>query len=250
MNRAFLDQYHYIERNHWWFRVRGQIISDLTQRFLYKARRPDILNVGAATGRSTELLQAFGRVRSLEYDQPCVDYCREVLQLDVVQGSITALPYDDASFSLVCAFDVVEHVEDDQLAVSELIRVCKPGGIVFVTVPAFMSLWSEHDEVNLHFRRYRKKELQELFVGGRILRSTYFNTLLFPPIWLARRLGQLLRHRDATPKPDNEWMQHPITDKLFGGIFSIERLLLKYINLPVGVSLAVIWRKEEKNSRN
>ena len=245
MNRAFLDQYHYIERNHWWFRVRGRIIADLIRRNMSMASHPEILNVGAATGRSTELLQSFGQVQSLEYDQPCVDYCREILHLDVIQGSITALPYADASFDLVCAFDVVEHVSDDKLAVSELMRVCKPGGLVFVTVPAFMSLWSEHDEVNFHYRRYRKNQLIGMFSNGKLHRSTYFNTLLFPPIWVARRLGRLMKRKHSAPKPDNEWMQHPFTDKLFGAIFSLERLLLCLINQPFGVSLAVIWKKNE-----
>ena len=250
MNRAFLDQYHRIEREHWWFRVRGRLLSDMAGAVVAPAPRPEILNVGAATGRSTELLQAFGQVHSLEYDQHCVDYCRDVLNLDVIQGSITALPYPNGSFDLVCAFDVVEHVEDDQRAVSELIRVCKPGGYVIVTVPAFMSLWSDHDVVNAHFRRYRKGQLRALFTEGTAVRSTFFNTLLFPPIWLARRLGRLLKRPDTPPKPDNEWMQHPLTDKLFGSIFSIERPLLRKVNLPFGVSLAVVWRKEEKKYDN
>lgn len=246
MERTFLDSYRRIELEHWWFQVRSRIITDQL-KYLFGHNHPiQILNVGAATGASTELLQGFGAVSSLEYDQTCVDFCREVLKLDVIQGSITALPYADASFDLVCAFDVVEHVEDDQKAVEELIRVCKPGGLVYVTVPAFMSLWSDHDVVNFHHRRYRKRQLLALFDQGSLVRSTYFNTLLFPPIWMARRLGGWLKRSGAAPKPDNEWMQHPLTDFLFGNIFSMERPLLRIFNMPFGVSLAVVWRKEEK----
>ena len=244
MERSFLDKYRQIEREHWWFRVRSCIITDQLQFLLKGSPSMQILNVGAATGASTEMLQPFGEVSSLEYDQPCVDYCRKVLNLDVIQGSITALPYADASFDLVCAFDVVEHVEDDRLAVSELIRVCKPGGHVYVTVPAYMSLWSDHDVVNNHFRRYQRAELLALFNAGTLLRSTYFNTLLFPLIWLARQLGNMFKRNGAAPKPDNEWMQHPLTDRLFGGIFSLERPLLQRMNLPFGVSLALIWKKK------
>jgi SAM-dependent methyltransferase len=246
MERIFLDSYRRIELEHWWFRVRSRLITDQLKDLFGQKPTMQILNVGAATGASTEMLQGFGKVSSLEYDQPCVDFCREVLKLDVIQGSITSLPYADASFDLVCAFDVVEHVEDDQQAVDELLRVCKPGGIVYVTVPAFMSLWSDHDVVNLHYRRYRKARLLALFSQGNLRRTTYFNTLLFPPIWLARRLGGWLKPRDTSPKPDNEWMQHPITDFLFGFIFSLERPLLRLFNMPFGVSLAVIWRKEDK----
>ena len=246
MERTFLDNYRRIELDHWWFRVRSGIITDQLKDLFRQKQPMQILNVGAATGASTEMLQGFGKVSSLEYDQPCVDFCREVLKLDVIQGSITSLPYVDDSFDLVCAFDVVEHVEDDQKAVDELLRVCKPGGIVYVTVPAFMSLWSGHDVVNLHHRRYRKPGLLSLFSQGSLRRTTYFNTLLFPPIWLARRVGAWLKPRDEAPKPDNEWMQHPITNFLFGFIFSMERPLLRLFNMPFGVSLAVIWRKENK----
>jgi 2-polyprenyl-3-methyl-5-hydroxy-6-metoxy-1,4-benzoquinol methylase len=248
MNRAFLDQYHRIEREHWWFRVRGRLLSDMARTVIPSSSRPEILNVGAATGRSTELLQSFGRVTSLEYDQPCVDYCRDVLKLDVMQGSITELPYAEESFDLVCAFDVVEHVEDDTKAVEELLRVCKPGGLVFMTVPAYMSLWSDHDVVNLHFRRYQKSQLLQLFSQGKLLRATHFNTLLFPMIWLARRLGRLFKRRSSSLKPDNEWLQHPVTDWLFGTIFSLERPLLRNTDLPFGVSLAVIWKKNENHA--
>jgi SAM-dependent methyltransferase len=247
MERSFLDKYHRIEREHWWFRVRGSIIGDLISGYSGTGEEKKILNVGAATGRSTEILQPFGRVKSLEFDGPSYEYCRDILKLDIVQGSVTELPFEDDSFDLVCAFDVIEHVEDDGLAVRELIRVCKPGGIVFVTVPAFMSLWSVHDEVNLHYRRYRKDGLQLLFTGGRILRTTYFNTLLFPLIWIARSLGNKTGRGGKNTKPDNEWMQSRLTDFLFGSIFSMERPLLKNMNLPFGVSLALLWNKDKKH---
>lgn len=253
MERSFLDKYHQIERNHWWFRVRGFILTDLISGYIRKGAKKHILNVGAATGRSTELLQPFGEVKSLEFDGPSCEYCREILKLDIVQGSVTELPFTDNSFDLVCAFDVIEHVEDDALAVRELMRVCKPGGIVFVTVPAFMSLWSSHDEVNFHYRRYQKNVLQSLFSGGRILRTTYFNTLLFPLIWVVRKLGNLTGRRNKVAKPDNEWMQSKLTDTIFGAIFSLERPLLHNIDFPLGVSLAMLYEKKEidglKNGR-
>jgi SAM-dependent methyltransferase len=248
MERTFLDKYHQIEREHWWFRVRASIIGDLITGCQGIGEQKRILNVGAATGRSTEILQPFGQVKSLEFDGPSYEYCRDILKLDIVQGSITELPFENDSFDLVCAFDVIEHVEDDRLAVSELMRVCKPGGIVFVTVPAFMSLWSAHDEINLHYRRYRKKGLQALFSGGRIMRTTYFNTLLFPLIWMARTLGNMVGRTGKVTKPDNEWMQSRLTDLLFGFIFSMERPLIQNINLPFGVSLAVLWEKDKIQS--
>lgn len=241
MERNFLDAYYKLEREHWWFQVRERIIVERLQDMLPKGRKLRILNVGAATGRSTEILQPFGEVQSLEYDVPSYEFCRDALKLSIDNGSILELPYADEQFDLVCAFDVVEHVEDDQKAVQELLRVCKPGGKVFVTVPAFMSLWSTHDLVNQHFRRYTRKDLVSLFLsaGARPERSSYFNFLLFCPIWLVRRLQKLFfsQGRSETLKPDNELAAGGIISKILYRIFDIDRFLLRYFNLPFGVSL-------------
>jgi SAM-dependent methyltransferase len=204
------------------------------------------LNVGAATGRSTEILQPYGKVDSVEYDEPSYRFCKEVLGIDVVRASITELPFPDASYDIVCCFDVIEHVEDDAKAVEELIRVCRPGGAVFLTVPAYMSLWSDHDKVNRHFRRYVKGGLAALFAvhGGQTVRFTYFNSLLFPPIWMVRRLQRIFKGKDGeTARPDNEFMQNPFTDRLFGTVFGWERRLLRHMDFPFGVSLMMVWRK-------
>jgi len=246
MDRHFLDEYRRLEREHWWFRVREGILSDSMERIVAERTGQRILNVGAATGRSTEMLQRFGDVQSIEYDAPSVTYCREVLQLDVVQGSITALPYPDGSFDIVCCFDVIEHIQDDRKGVDELVRVCAPGGIVFLTTNAYMSLWSDHDRINHHFRRYVLPDFEEYLSRhpGAWVRGSYYNTLLFPPIWLVRRMARWLpKKKYEELRPDNEFMQTPLTNAVFGYLFSLERYLLPHMDLPFGVSLMVIWQK-------
>ncbi|MEY2648594.1 MAG: hypothetical protein RL282_1307 [Bacteroidota bacterium] len=247
MDRAFLDVYFKMEREHWWFQVREGIILDQFRKWIFKSQPLKILNVGAATGRSSEILQPFGDVQSIEYDEPSYTFCRENLQMKIDQGSITELPYADASFDAVCAFDVVEHVEDHAAAVANLFRVCKPGGKIFVTVPAFMSLWSNHDVVNHHFRRYTQQQLLELFEahGGQLKRSTYFNFFLFIPIYGVRSLQKILKKKNTDElKPDNEMIESGFINSIFHAIFSFERKLLKKINFPFGVSLLLIWEKK------
>lgn len=246
MDRQLLDKYRQWECEHWWFRVRERILRDGVEDIIRGRRGLRILNVGAATGRSTEILQPFGEVSSIEYDEPSFQYCRDVLKLDIVQASITELPYEDDSFDLVCCFDVIEHVEDDTKGIQELVRVCKPGGTVFLTTSAYMSLWSDHDRLNHHFRRYLMQELEVRFgtSKGRPTRKTYYNALLFPPIWFVRKMQRLLpRKRDEDLKPDNEFLQSPLTDRLFGAIFSLERWLLRIMDFPFGVSIMIVWRK-------
>lgn len=246
MDRSFLDNYYRMEREHWWFRVRESIILDCFRSDIFCGEQINILNVGAATGRSSEMLGSFGQVQSIEYDEPSFRFCRDILKMKIDHGSITSLPYEDNLFNCVCAFDVVEHVEEHELAIKELFRVCKPGGKIFITVPAFMSLWSSHDEVNHHFRRYRKEELFMLFKkqGGRRIRSTYFNFLLFPPIFLVRILQRILVSKAKEElKPDNEIFNSGLINRILGTIFSFERLWLKKFNFPYGVSLLLIWKK-------
>lgn len=246
MDRQLLDKYRQLELEHWWFRVRARILKDVVRDITQGRQGLSILNVGAATGRSTEILQPFGEVRSVEYDEPCYLYCRDVLRLDIVQASVTDLPFEDDSFDLVCCLDVIEHVEDDTKGIQELVRVCKPGGTVFLTTSAYMSLWSDHDRLNHHFRRYLMRELEERFATtkGMAARRTYYNALLFPPIWLVRKIQRLLpEKREEDLKPDNEFLQSPLTDRVFGAIFSLERRLLRIMDFPFGVSMMIVWRK-------
>ena len=140
------------------------------------------------------MLEKYGHVTSLEYDEECCKFVREKCNLDVIHGSMTELPFDDNRFDLVCAFDVVEHIEDDNTAINEMKRVMAPSGDYFLTVPAFMFLWSEHDEINHHFRRYTRGNFKSLLTQQEVKPQYigYFNSLLFIPIALVRLVQKLL----------------------------------------------------------
>ena len=166
MDINYYKEYATLERQHWWFKVRGKIISRLISASIQnKENKPlTILNIGAATGKTSELLSKFGKVTSLEYDQDCCNYANEQFNLTIIHGSILDLPFKDEEFDLVCAFDVIEHVEDDLSGVHEMKRVCKRDGQIVLTVPAYLFLWSHHDIVNHHFRRYTLKSLKDLVI--------------------------------------------------------------------------------------
>ena len=181
MNRDYYNEYYDIERTHWWFKVREKIIIQRLTSILGQRQKLKFLNIGAATGRSTEVLSKLGTVTSLEFDKDCCDFTKSKLGINMINGSITKLPFDSNSFDVVCAFDVIEHVEDQSLAVKEMKRVCKLNGIIYVTVPAFMFLWSHHDEVNQHFRRYTSRTLEDVFKTYKLkkLYLSYFTNLFF-----------------------------------------------------------------------
>ncbi len=249
MDKQYYKEYFEVERNHWWFKARSEILyAYIRQHITRKDRKLKILNVGVATGASSMMLQAFGEVASLEYEQDCIDFIKDQVPISVVQGSILELPYADNSFDLVCAFDVIEHVDDHVLAVQELGRVCSKGGSVLVTVPAFMSLWSEHDEINHHFRRYKRTELKKLFSlkEGSVIFSSYFNAVLFIPIFLARKVSNFFRDKNKKVQSDFEKYKPGLVSKILYQVFKSERKILNAkIRFPFGVSAILHWKKNE-----
>ena len=247
MNRDYYNEYYEIERSHWWFKVRERIIKERLVSFVGSSKHLKLLNIGAATGRSTEMLSEFGTVTSLEFDKECCEFTNSKLGIDIIHGSITALPFDSNYFDIVCAFDVIEHVEDHHLAVKEMKRVCKDGGLIYVTVPAFMSLWSHHDVVNQHFRRYTSKTLESVFIANGLnkLYLTYFNTILFLPIYFFRLLSNNIPSKWIRNESGSDFKikhQSVIINNVLGFIFKMELTLLKITRFPFGVSVLGLWR--------
>lgn len=206
-----------------------------------------ILNVGVATGHTSTLLTKYGEVISVESDEECCVFVKEKLNIDVIHASVTNLPFKDGEFDLVCAFDVIEHVEDDILAVKELKRVCKNGGNVVVSVPALMMLWSQHDVVNQHFRRYRLSKLINLFKdNGKIIYRTYFNFILFPLIATFRILSRSFVRKASKPGSGSDFSVNApsIISGLLYQVFLLEIGFLQVIpRFPIGVSILLCWNK-------
>ena len=277
MEKNYYKEYYHLERNHWWFKARGEMLIDHLRKVLeLPANKPTtqhqslinserlkslaidakqksikILNIGTATGRTSELLKQLGEVESVEYDKDCYEFVRDNLNIPITNASIIELPYADESYDVVVAFDVIEHVEDDQKAVSEMYRVCKKGGVVGVTVPAFMFLWSQHDVVNHHYRRYTSTQLESLFkeqTGLQKIYQSYFNSWLFFPIAAFRALSKILPMKKADNESetasDFAVMKGGTINSVFYHIFKSENFFLKrFIRIPVGVSLISTWKK-------
>jgi SAM-dependent methyltransferase len=152
----------------------------------------------------------------------------------VTLGAGEEMPYDDGTFDLVTAFDVVEHMDDDLAGLKEMRRVLRPGGRVLLFVPTFMFLWGLQDEVSHHRRRYRLPELRRVLeqAGFEIERSTYANITFFLPILFVRQFMRLTGIKAASENTINV----PAFNRVFGAILGAESPLLRYLNLPFGVS--------------
>lgn len=247
MNKEYVQQYVQLEKEHWWFIARKKILHHYISKHV-KGNNYRILNIGAAGGESSRLLGEFGKVVSVENDSYFVDYLQSQ-NIDVVDASILELPFDNNSFDMVCAFDVIEHVENDKAALAEMKRVCVPSGFVFVTVPAFQSLWSRHDVVNDHKRRYNENSLKSLVNKNDELdwiEIAYFNFILFLPVYVARKLSNLFSNRNPAKSDFETFKTGRFLNSVLKRIFSSELFLAKRMRLPWGVSLIGVLQKNKK----
>ena len=255
MEKSYYRKYYDYERKHWWFQTRNNLLMKIIEQNVFTpGKKIKILNVGAGTGFTSELLSKYGEVVSIEYEKSCVEFINETTSLHLIEGSILDLQYADNTFDLVCAFDVIEHVEDDTKAVSEMTRVAKKDGYVFISVPAFQSLWSKHDEINHHYRRYTKAQVLSLFAKENKLQNiyaTYFNTVLFIPIYAARMLNNL-KGKIAGGKTKNlsqsstdfDMASSGLSSKILKWLFSREgSIVSKKYSLPFGVSFTLLTQK-------
>jgi SAM-dependent methyltransferase len=151
------------------------------------------------------------------------------------------LPFAPQSFDLVCAFDVIEHVDEDAASVKALAGLIRPGGYFATTVPGQPWMWSGHDELHHHKRRYRLRAYRRLFeaAGLEVVKASYFNALLFPPIAAIRALKLLLRSKSA----DDDAMPPAPLNGLLAALFAAERHWLRHAALPIGVSIVLIARR-------
>lgn len=242
MDSLLLRQHLELEERHWWFVARRAILLSLLERELPSKTSLDILDAGCGGGATMDYLERYGRVRGMELDAEAVDYNHEKGR-NVLQGLIEKMPFSDGTFDLALALDVIEHVPGDLAALEELHHVLEPGGHLLVTVPALRLLWSAHDVANGHYRRYTVNELRGRVeeVGFRVVRATYFNTLLFPIVLAARMIGRLRRKGAAS---DVEETPEPLNSLLMN-IFSLEAPLVGRARLPLGVSALCLARKPD-----
>jgi SAM-dependent methyltransferase len=229
------------EHGHWWFVGRRKIITALLHKLpLPKGAR--ILEAGCGTGGNLGMLSQFGMVFAFEPDTMALNYSQAKGVGEIRQGSLPHdIPYPAEEFDLVAALDVLEHVDQDMQSLESLLRFVKPGGWLLITVPAFQKLWSAHDVLHHHKRRYSKTQLFALLKNphATVELISYFNTWLFPVAAAARWYKKLLKKQ--TSAEDN--IPPAMINRLFAGIFASERFLLGRVPMPVGLSLVMLVQK-------
>ncbi len=227
-----------VEDRHWWFVARRAIILSLLKNRAHVRDGAEILDAGCGTGATLQAFSQRYRSSGIDVSPIAVEQCRARGLNSVAVGTFEKFPFPDKSFDLIALLDVIEHIDDDVATLQLAGKYLKDGGCILLTVPAFQFLWSKHDDLNQHKRRYTRRVLKERLKksGYTIDFISYYNTLLFP-LALAERLLEKLLHKDASialkilPAPLNV---------IFTQIFGVERWWLRAGSFPFGLSLLAI----------
>lgn len=238
MERVVYQQMAELDDRHWWYRARRRIIADLIRREVSPSKDAQILELGCGTGHNLAMLAGFGHVEGLELDEEARALSEKRLGRRIMSSPLPELgEVPDRHYDLIGAFDVIEHIEDDHAALASIATKLKPGGKFVMTVPAHQWMWSAHDVVNHHKRRYSKSRLKTLVDGSpmKLERVGYFNSLLFPLAVAERGASRLRGKNDADvklpPAPLNAMLEK---------LFETERYLVGRLPLPPGLSLFAV----------
>ncbi|OIR06743.1 ubiquinone biosynthesis O-methyltransferase [mine drainage metagenome] len=242
MDKSLYRLFFQIQKKHWWFVAKKKIVLNLISRYLPETRNQKILDIGCGSGLMLNALENIGQTCGMDMSDDAISFSKEIFGGTIRKGMLPDnIPYDNDSFSLIVALDVIEHVDEDTRALAAIRSRLIEGGKAVITVPAYMFLWSAHDDLNEHKRRYTLTGLAAKLseAGFNIEKISYFNTLLFPPIYIVRMLNNVLKREGAS---DIE-MPGKVMNYLLEKIFSIEKYLLRFMNLPFGVSILAVVRK-------
>lgn len=230
-----------VEKAHWYYAGKRQLVRGWIDRCNPGKRRLRILDCGAGTGCFAEELAKVHEVHVLDDHEESLRILRTKFPAAQVHCLEAAgrLPFEDASFDVITALDVLEHIEHDDAALAEMHRVLRPGGVMVATVPASMRLWSDWDVSLHHFRRYDRRMLAALFAKQghwQTIWLNYTNFAIFPAAWLVRRCSAFRskqRHEDSIPPA---WI-----NSMLQWIFVAQGMTR--LRVPFGVSLICISRK-------
>ncbi|MFA5967585.1 MAG: class I SAM-dependent methyltransferase [Patescibacteria group bacterium] len=259
------------EKTYWWHISRRAILQTILNRFhgllfchperndsgvegsppldsstslgMTREEKLRILDVGCGTGENFYWLSKFGEIVGTDTSELAVALAAQ--KGKAVLGRAEDLPVESGEFDLVTAFDVLEHLADESRVLGEWGRVLLSGGLLFISVPAYQSLFGPHDRALGHFRRYNLRPLTKLLQnnGFNIIFSSYFFCLTFPLFWLQRifvkKSSQALVQYIAVPK----WINNFLI-----GVGKVESWWLSFAKFPFGSSIVILAKKSHGNA--
>lgn len=234
------------EKNHWWSKARRDMILRLIRA---EDRSQKILDIGCAGGCLIEFLtdKHFNKIYGIDISKNAMYLCRKRKLKNTYFMNASNLRFVANKFDIIIASDVLEHIKNDNRALTEWYRVLKPNGKLIVFVPAFNRLWSGHDEINHHYRRYDKDELCAIMENNKFIveRSCYWNFVLFFFLCSIRILEYFTKKGNDHKKYYSPYRLPSIVNSVLFNTLRLENIIISHkINFPIGVSILVIAKKE------
>lgn len=237
-----------LEESYWWFIARNKIISRIINKTADLQPKSNVLDVGCGTGGFAEHISGKYNVLCLDTSPIALEYCKKRGLENRFLGVLSDFPKDKFKIDAVTMLDVIEHIEDDAAVIKEVYDLLEPGGTFIAAVPAYQWLWSEHDVIHMHYRRYTKKQIVSMFreAGFEVTFSSYYNFFLFPLAALKRIADKILKTKKKDTEPVEEVA--PWLNSIFTKIFSAEAAFLPQIRFPFGVSIVLTAKKSLNKS--
>jgi SAM-dependent methyltransferase len=241
MQHDYAKQYARLYRQHWWWRSREKAVVQTIRRLTDLPDQSRILDVGCGDALSLPMLSSLSKQAEawgIEIDKNTL-IPGNPLHSRIYDRPLGDPLYEKMRFDLITALDVVEHIEDDQSVVDHMMQMLVPGGTLLITVPALPALWTQHDEMNKHFRRYTRQSLTELLAPhGELLDCRYLYTSLALP-----KLALAALQRIRPSKPSTPQVPFAPLNRLLTGYCKAEWQLARRLRMPFGSSLIAAVRK-------
>jgi SAM-dependent methyltransferase len=238
-----------LEKKYWWHQGRLHLVDELIKKHSAINKKNMILEVGCGTGETTRHLRNYGSVTGIDVSDEAIKYAKLDGVKDIFNVDIANIKDDtqlkENSYDMVFALDVLEHIQEDKKAMRNIHGLLKTDGLFISTVPAHKFLWSEHDESLHHKRRYHMYEITKKLEdsGFEIIDRSYFIFFLFPIIF-AYRVWSNVVGRSAYPKTSYVILPDHL-NKLFINVLNIEAKIIRYVRLPIGVTIVIVAKRSK-----
>lgn len=232
------------ENSYWWFVARNKILEKTVRFFCNSDKNLNLLDVGCGTGGFAALLKDDFNVIGIDTSDIALEYSskRGIKHLhNCYLKDFDKKPY--GSINAITMLDVIEHIEDDFGVVKEAYDLLEVGSYMIASVPAYQWLWSRHDEIHMHYRRYNLEQFKKLFknAGFKIVYASHFNTILFLPAVLKRALDKITGGDKKNNSPIDEVPD--FMNSIFTKMFMIEKSWIPNVLIPFGLSIVLVAKK-------